>query len=390
MQNLSWVFARRSYISSYFEKASRCLGNDTIVITTNNGKCWCKCLGTLAHALSIRSDKQNPRNTWTINISSTSQQSPVSEVSPPNPPPRPRPCLLSASTAAFASRSRWTMESWPFSAAKCSGVLPQEPRPSRRQNPTERRGWKKFGASKSQSFGNFADLPQTFRQCSHFSKGTLRACLANLWTSIMQNLSWVFARRSYISSYFEKASRCLGNDTIVITTNNRKCWCKCLGTLAHALSIRSDKQNPRNTWTINISSTSQQSPVSEVSPPNPPPRPRPYLFCASTAAFASRSRWTMESWPFSAAKCSGVLPQEPRPEARQNPTERRGEKLWDNFGAPKVEVWKLPLKLPLDLKKIVVLRCLEVIELAEKGRVNHGGSPNDLVPSSTYQFEWAS
>ena len=57
---------------------------------------------------------------------------------PLNPRPRPRPSLLSASTVTLASRSRSTTKSWPFAAAKCSGVLPQEP--SRRQNPRERNG----------------------------------------------------------------------------------------------------------------------------------------------------------------------------------------------------------------------------------------------------------
>ena len=63
----------------------------------------------------------------TINISSTF--SPRSHPSggfprnPPNPRPRPRPnLLLSSSTTALASRSRWTTPTWPFPAAKCSGV----------------------------------------------------------------------------------------------------------------------------------------------------------------------------------------------------------------------------------------------------------------------------
>ena len=60
MQNLSWVFARRSY-SSYFEKASRCLGNDTIVITTYHNEQQKMLVQVSWHTgpLSIRSDKQN-------------------------------------------------------------------------------------------------------------------------------------------------------------------------------------------------------------------------------------------------------------------------------------------------------------------------------------------
>ena len=69
---------------------------------------------------------------------------------------------------------------------------------------------------------------------------------------------------------------------------------------------------------------------------HPPPRPRLSSSFASTAAFASRSRWITESWSLTAAACSGVVPQEPQPEAKprveQNPTERRGEKVWENFG----------------------------------------------------------
>ena len=41
-------------------------------------------------------------------------------------------------------------------------------------------------------------------------------------------------------------------------------------------------------------------------------RPRPSSSFASTAALASRSLWTTESWPSQAAKCNGVEPREPR------------------------------------------------------------------------------
>ena len=87
-------------------------------------------------------------------------------------------------------------------------------------------------------------------------------------------------------------------------------------------SFTSSQRNPKASWGFPH--------------PNPPPRLRPSLFCASTAAFASRSRWTTESWPLRAAKCSGVLPQEPRPEAKPQaePNRTNWEKLWDNFGAP--------------------------------------------------------
>ena len=75
----------------------------------------------------------------------------------------------------------------------------------------------------------------------------------------------------------------------------------------------------------------------------PPPRPRPWrLSFACTAAFASRSRWTTESWPPWAAKCSGVWPQEPRPEAK--PQAEPNRKFWV---PQKSKFWKLwPLKNP--------------------------------------------
>ena len=43
--------------------------------------------------------------------------------------------------------------------------------------------------------------------------------------------------------------------------------------------------------------------------PNPHPRPRPSLFFASTAALASRRRWTTKSWPLPADRCSAVWPR---------------------------------------------------------------------------------
>ena len=153
-------------------------GNTHIyVFTNNNTKHWCKCFDTLSNKLW----KQYPPKTGTISEPSTSSfSSPATEsrglMRFPHqyPPPRPRPWRLSfASTAAFASRSRWTTESWPWMAAMCSGVLPQEPRPegSHGQNPTERRGEKfgeKFGCLKSRSFGNFGHskiLPELREQC---------------------------------------------------------------------------------------------------------------------------------------------------------------------------------------------------------------------------------
>ena len=99
--------------------------------------------------------------------------------------------------------------------------------------------------------------------------------------------------------------------------------------------------------------------------PNPPPRPRPCLSCASTAASASRSRWTTPMWPLKAAKCSGVEPHKPRPKAKPQ-TGEKSEKCWVPQKSKFGKLWspRSP-KLPVNLRNIGVLRCLEVIQLAE-------------------------
>ena len=56
------------------------------------------------------------------------------------------------------------------------------------------------------------------------------------------------------------------------------------------------------------------------------PRPRPFSFFASTAALASRSRSTAETWPFSAARSSGAQPREPRPRGPSPQAEPKGTK----------------------------------------------------------------
>ena len=87
--------------------------------------------------------------------------------------------------------------------------------------------------------------------------------------------------------------------------------------------------------------------------PNPPPRPRPCLSCASTAALASRSRWTTPTWPLKAAKCSGVEPHKPRPKAKPQ-TGEKSEKFWVPQKSKFWKVWSL--KLPVNLRDIVVLK----------------------------------
>ena len=75
--------------------------------------------------------------------------------------------------------------------------------------------------------------------------------------------------------------------------------------------------------------------------PHPPPRPRLSLFRASTAALASRSRWTTESRPLRAAQCSGVSPREPRPEAKPQAEPKRRKEISEMILVPQVKVLKI-------------------------------------------------
>ena len=120
-------------------------------------------------------------------------------------------------------------------------------------------------------------------------------------------------------------------------------------------STKTENNIHQKTWTINIGSTSWQRSNASWGFPlnlNPRPRPRPMLFFASTAALASRSCWTTESAPCSAAKCSGIEPREPPPEATP-----QGETLWENFGHLKL-VQVLETLSSLDLWEIVILCML--------------------------------
>ena len=159
------------------------------------------------------------------------------------------------------------------------------------------------------------------------------------------------------------------NNIVVFTNNNTKHWCKCFDTLSQNLW----KEYPPKSWTISEPSTYSlpltRNPMpQEVFPPNPSPRPQLLL---SRAAFASRSRSTTESWPCSAANCSGVLPQQPQPEASHGRTQpKRRRKLWENLGTSKVEVLEIcgcALKNPPWAKwTIWFWGCFDDIELAEK------------------------
>ena len=123
----------------------------------------------------------------------------------------------------------------------------------------------------------------------------------------------------------------------MFTNNNTKHWCKCLDTLSKQIKQYSihQKVKPSVNHQHLHSLPHNRIPCFMRFPPQyPPPRPQLLLFFASTAAFASRSRWTTESWPLLAAKCSGVAPWEPRPEAkpRAAPNGTKGRKFGEKFG----------------------------------------------------------
>ena len=113
--------------------------------------------------------------------------------------------------------------------------------------------------------------------------------------------------------------------------------------------------NP-STSSFHVPFTTESHPSRGFPSPNHPPRPRPHLFCASTAALASRSRAATASWPSRAAKCSGVSPREPRTRGgsrRAEPQRNEGEKNSEKIlGTSKVEsfgkLW--PLKIIPGLK----------------------------------------
>ena len=118
-------------------------------------------------------------------------------------------------------------------------------------------------------------------------------------------------------------------------------------------------------WTINIfiHFTTESQGLMRFPHQYPPPRPRPERLFSSTAAFASRSRSTTESWPSLAAMCSGVLPREPQPEAkpRAEPNGTKGRKIRRKFWAPqKSKFWKLWVRT------LWFWGCFDDIELVEK------------------------
>ena len=130
-------------------------------------------------------------------------------------------------------------------------------------------------------------------------------------------------------------------------------------------------ENNIHSWTINSSSTSpHRSNASWGFALNPRPRLRPSSSCECTAALASRSCSTTETWPFAAAKCSGVLPREPRfqGQAAGRTQRNEGEEILRNFGH--LKSWRFGncghSNCFLNSRNIVVLRRLEDIELVEK------------------------
>ena len=80
----------------------------------------------------------------------------------------------------------------------------------------------------------------------------------------------------------------------------------------------------------------------------------------------------------------------PRPSRRQNPTERT-EKNYETILMPQEsKFWKLwPLNFLPGLNEHCGFEMSWSHRVGWKSHVNHGGSPNDLVPSFPFQFAWA-
>ena len=114
-------------------------------------------------------------------------------------------------------------------------------------------------------------------------------------------------------SCFLKANRGVGNNGVVMAKNNTKCWCKCFGRYSpqELKTISTKKLEPS---TSSFTFHSQRTPMPhEVFPPKSSSaefghdwligssrRRRRWMrrtSFASTAVFASRSRWTTESGP---------------------------------------------------------------------------------------------
>ena len=119
----------------------------------------------------------------------------------------------------------------------------------------------------------------------------------------------------------------------------------------------------------------------------PPSRPRLFtVLFASTVAFASRSRWTTESWPLAGLRSAAVFclgsPQSGG-QATGRTQRNEGEKnLWEKIsGASKVEVLEIlaTQKSSLKFRNIVIIN--EMFwwhRVGWKSHVNQVGSQNAL------------
>ena len=174
-------------------------------------------------------------------------------------------------------------------------------------------------------------------------------------------------------SCFLKASRCVGNNGIVMAKNNTKCSCKCFGKFSNKLWKQYPSKN-LNHQHLHFTFPSQRNPIpQEVFPPQillrghgclcsvhpRPPRP---------PGAAPPRRRGLCGLP-SAAVCSLGSPRTRGQAAGQNPNGTKGRKtLRKNLGTSKVKVLENcgHSKSSMDLRNIVCLRCLEDIELVEK------------------------
>ena len=350
---LWWAWHSISRLKSLSQENSdpKCR-NNIVVFTNNNTKHWCKCLDTLSRQI-----KQYPPKSGTISEPSTSsftsQRNPKASWGFPTNillrghgpgcslhprPPSPR--------GAAGPRNRGRRQ-LPFAAVFRLGSRSRSP--SHGQNPTEGSGekvWENFGRLKSRSFGicgHSKILPKLQEHCGFedvlMTSSWLKKLLPldfgsqndvdNKPKHILQLRSKVRPKSLYFILFLQSKLGCtVGNDT------NRKCWCKCLGTLAHFSYevIHKIHETPEPST---FRPLHNGIPCPKRFPPNillrghgrlcsvhpRPPSPR------GAAGPRNRGGWGLPS-----AAVWSLGSRGPSSSHWQNPTERGGEKFSENFG----------------------------------------------------------
>ena len=236
------------------------------------------------------------------------------------PAPRPRPALSTALMSAPAARSRSTVASWPFPAAECNGVPPRalKGRCARKTFFALLRG-KVLEVGEGKVFraalqiwvtcwnpkGSLhAGRPILFSKQCHFPQKSSCYC-----SSIFRRIydGHIHVKTTNVSSLILKQIRCVHSFVIVCysviyfftfrfpphpTTISAMNLNKCF--------------NPRK-WRCSEAKFGQICVKSGLT--RPAPRPRRSLSTALTLAPAARSRSTVASWPWNAAKCNAVQPR---------------------------------------------------------------------------------